>query len=305
MTEKLQSNRFCINVSFSANQKRQGWTLNPFRHGSRIVSLPVFFFALFVFAAPLFAADTGAGQNNATQVAASTGEQVEADNDQFDEDAWAEEENWEDGETDEFVPIADPLEPLNRIFFHFNDKLYYWALKPVARGYKAVLPEDIRIVVRNFFNNLLAPTSIVNNLLQGKVRKSAEELVRFVSNSTVGILGLGDFAQDVLKLDPTFEDTGQTLGYYGLGGIFFINWPVLGPSNVRDSIGMVGDYFLDPLTYLDIKWQERLAIKAYDRVNRTSLTLGDYELFTETAIDPYIAVKDAFQQYRDGKINDK
>jgi len=279
--------------------------LNPFRHGSRIVSLPVFFFALFVFAAPLFAADTGAGQNNATQVAASTGEQVEADNDQFDEDAWAEEENWEDGETDEFVPIADPLEPLNRIFFHFNDKLYYWALKPVARGYKAVLPEDIRIVVRNFFNNLLAPTSIVNNLLQGKVRKSAEELVRFVSNSTVGILGLGDFAQDVLKLDPTFEDTGQTLGYYGLGGIFFINWPVLGPSNVRDSIGMVGDYFLDPLTYLDIKWQERLAIKAYDRVNRTSLTLGDYELFTETAIDPYIAVRDAFQQYRDGKINDK
>lgn len=279
--------------------------MNLFRHGSRIVSLAVFFFALFVFAAPLFAADTGTGQYNATQVAASAGEQVEADNDQFDEDAWAEEENWEDGETDEFVPIADPLEPLNRIFFHFNDKLYYWALKPVARGYKAVLPEDIRIVVRNFFNNLLAPTSIVNNLLQGKVRKSAEELVRFVSNSTVGILGLGDFAQDVLKLDPTFEDTGQTLGYYGLGGIFFINWPVLGPSNVRDSIGMVGDYFLDPITYLDIKWQERLAIKAYDRVNRTSLTLGDYELFTETAIDPYIAVRDAFQQYRDGKINDK
>jgi len=279
--------------------------LNLFRHGFRIVSLAVFFFALFVFAAPLFAADTGAGQNNATQVTASTGEQAEADNDQFDEDAWAEEENWEDGEMDEFVPIADPLEPLNRIFFHFNDKLYYWVLKPVARGYKAILPEDVRIVVRNFFNNLLAPTSIVNNLLQGKVRKSAEEVVRFVSNSTVGILGLGDFAQDVLKLDPTFEDTGQTLGYYGLGGIIFINWPVLGPSNVRDSIGMVGDYFLDPLTYVDIKWQERLAIKAYDRVNRTSLTLGDYELFTETAIDPYIAVKDAFQQYRDGKINDK
>jgi len=279
--------------------------LNLFRHGFRIVSLAVFFFALFVFAAPLFAADTGAGQNNATQVTASTGEQAEADNDQFDEDAWAEEENWEDGEMDEFVPIADPLEPLNRIFFHFNDKLYYWVLKPVARGYKAILPEDVRIVVRNFFNNLLAPTSIVNNLLQGKVRKSAEEVVRFVSNSTVGILGLGDFAQDVLKLDPTFEDTGQTLGYYGLGGVIFINWPILGPSNVRDSIGMVGDYFLDPLTYVDIKWQERLAIKAYDRVNRTSLTLGDYELFTETAIDPYIAVKDAFQQYRDGKINDK
>jgi len=277
--------------------------LNLFRHGSWIVALAIFFFALFVFAVPVFAADTG-GQQETSPPAA----QGEADNDQFDEDAldaWHEEENWEDGETDEFVPIADPLEPLNRVFFHFNDKLYYWVLKPVARGYKAVLPEDVRIVVRNFFNNLLAPTSIVNNLLQGKVRKSSEEVVRFVLNSTVGILGLGDFAQDVLELDPTYEDTGQTLGYYGMGGIIFINWPVLGPSNVRDSIGMVGDHFLDPLTYLDIKWQERLAIKAYDRVNRTSLTLGDYELFTETAIDPYIAVRDAFQQHRDGKIKEK
>jgi phospholipid-binding lipoprotein MlaA len=279
--------------------------LNLFRHGSRIVSLAVFFFALFVFAAPLFAVDTGGGQNNAIQVTASTGEQGEADNDQFNEDAWAEEENWEDDDMDESKAIADPLEPLNRIFFHFNDKLYYWALKPVAKGYKMILPEDVRIVVRNFFNNLLAPTSIVNNLLQGKVKKSFEETLRFVLNTTVGIVGLGDFAQDVLDLQPTYEDTGQTLGYYGLGGIIYINWPVLGPSNVRDTIGMVGDYFLDPINYVDIKWQERLAIRVYDRVNRTSLTLGDYELFTETAIDPYIAVRDAFQQYRDGKINDK
>ena len=173
--------------------------MNLFRHRSWRVSLAVFFLALFIFAAPLFAADTG-GQQDSSMPAA----QGEADNDQFDEDAWAEEENWEDEETDEFIPIADPLEPLNRIFFHFNDKLYYWALKPVARGYKAILPEDIRIVVRNFFNNLLAPTSIVNNLLQGKVRKSSEEVVRFVLNSTVCILGLGDFAQDVLKLDPTY-----------------------------------------------------------------------------------------------------
>jgi phospholipid-binding lipoprotein MlaA len=279
--------------------------LNLFRHGSRIVSLAVFFFALFVFAAPLFAVDTGGGQNNAIQVTASTGEQGEADNDQFNEDAWAEEENWEDDDMDESKAIADPLEPLNRIFFHFNDKLYYWALKPVAKGYKMILPEDVRIVVRNFFNNLLAPTSIVNNLLQGKVKKSFEETLRFVLNTTVGIVGLGDFAQDVLDLQPTYEDTGQTLGYYGLGGIIYINWPVLGPSNVRDTIGMVGDYFLDPINYVDIKWQERLAIRVYDRVNRTSLTLGDYELFTETAIDPYIAVRDAFQQHRDGKINDK
>ena len=268
-----------------------------------IVGLATTFFMFSVCTASLLAADSTDRQQIVQQVTAAAVEQGEPANDQF-EDAWAEEENWED-DTDESKAIADPLEPVNRIFFHFNDKLYYWVLKPVARGYKAILPEDVRIVVRNFFNNLLAPRSIVNNLLQGKVRKSSEELVRFVLNSTVGIVGLGDFAQDVLKLDPTYEDTGQTLGYYGLGGIFYIHWPFLGPSNVRDSIGMVGDSFLDPLNYVDIKWEERLAIRAYDRLNRTSLTLGDYELFTETALDPYTAVKDAYQQNRDGKIKDK
>ena len=278
--------------------------MNLFRHRSLMVSLVIFFFILFVFAAPLFAADTIEEQKNAIQVTASTGKQGEPVDAQS-EDVWAEEENWENDDMDESKAIADPLEPVNRIFFHFNDKLYYWVLKPVARGYKAVLPEDVRIVVRNFFNNLLAPTSIVNNLLQGKVKKSAEETLRFVLNTTVGIVGLGDFAKDVLDLQPTYEDTGQTLGYYGLGGIFYIHWPVLGPSNVRDTIGMVGDYFLHPLNYIDIKWEERLAIKVYDRVNRTSLTLGDYELFTETALDPYAAVKDAYQQNRTGRINDK
>ncbi len=266
------------------------------------IGLAAAFFVFSICTASLLAADAGDEQNNVLQVAASTDQQGEPDNDQF-EDAWAEEDNWED-ETDGSKAIADPLEPVNRIFFHFNDKLYYWVLKPVARGYNAILPEDVRIVVRNFFNNLLAPRSIVNNLLQGKVRKSSEELVRFVLNSTVGIVGLGDFAQDVLELNPTYADTGQTLGYYGLGGIIYIHWPFFGPSNVRDTIGMVGDYYLHPLNYVDIKWEERTAIKVYDQVNRTSLTLGDYELFTETALDPYTAVKDAYQQNRDGKIKE-
>ncbi len=290
-------------LTFYESIKDKGQVLNSRIRKYFFIGLAAAFFMFSFCTASLLAAAADDEQNNVLQVADSTDQQGESDNDQF-EDAWDEEENWED-DMDGSKAIADPLEPVNRIFFHFNDKLYYWVLKPVARGYNAILPEDVRIVVRNFFNNLLAPRSIVNNLLQGKVRKSSEELVRFVLNSTVGIVGLGDFAQDVLKLDPTYEDTGQTLGYYGLGGIFYIHWPFLGPSNVRDSIGMLGDSFLDPLNYVDIKWQERLAIRAYDRLNRTSLTLGDYELFTETALDPYTAVKDAYQQNRDGKIKDK
>jgi phospholipid-binding lipoprotein MlaA len=220
-----------------------------------------------------------------------------------DDDSWEEDEEW-DEEWDEESTIADPLEPLNRIFFHFNDKLYYWLLKPVARGYSAIIPEDIQIAFRNFFENLKTPTRAVNSLLQGQVKDSSVEVTRFVLNSTVGILGFGDFARDVLDLPSTEEDTGQTLGYYGMGGLIYINWPILGPSNLRDSIGMVGDAFLHPVTYLDEDWEVIVGIKALEKVNQTALTLGDYELFTETALDPYAAVKDAYEQYRNGLIKE-
>ncbi|UCE93223.1 MAG: VacJ family lipoprotein, partial [Flavobacteriaceae bacterium] len=200
--------------------------------------------------------------------------------------------------------IADPLEPLNRIFFHFNDKLYYWLLKPVAKGYSAIVPEGIQISIRNFFNNLNTPTRVVNCLLQGQVKDSSVEVTRFVLNSTVGVLGFGDFAKDVFGLHSTREDTGQTLGVYGMGGIFYINWPFLGPSNLRDSFGMVGDAYLHPFMYLDADWEVLVGARAFEKVNQTALTLGDYELFTETALDPYAAVKDAYQQYRKGLIKE-
>jgi phospholipid-binding lipoprotein MlaA len=218
-------------------------------------------------------------------------------------DNWQEEDNWGD-EWEEGDVIADPLEPLNRFFFHFNDKLYYWVLKPVAKGYAFIFPEEIQILVRNFFDNLRSPTRAVNSLLQGQVKDSAVEVTRFVLNSTVGILGLGDFAKDVLDLNSTKEDTGQTLGFYGAGGGFYINWPLLGPSNFRDSIGMVGDAYLHPLMYLDADWEVKVGVQAFEKVNQTALTLGDYELFKETALDPYAAVKDAYQQYRNGLIKE-
>jgi len=216
---------------------------------------------------------------------------------------WKEEDNWND-EWEEGQAIADPLEPLNRLFFHFNDKLYYWFLKPVARGYSAIVPEGIQISVRNFFDNLRAPTRAVNSLLQGEVKDSSVEVARFALNSTVGILGLGDFAKDVLDLRSTREDTGQTLGFYGAGGGFYINWPFLGPSNFRDSLGMVGDAYLHPFIYLDSDWEVLAGVKVFERVNHAALTMGDYELFTETALDPYTAVKDAYQQYRNGLIKE-
>jgi phospholipid-binding lipoprotein MlaA len=219
------------------------------------------------------------------------------------DDAWEEKDNWED-EWEEGDAIADPLEPLNRFFFHFNDKLYYWVLKPVSRGYSAIIPEDIQISVRNFFDNLRSPTRAVNSLLQGQVKDFSVEVARFVLNSTVGILGLGDFAKDVLDLNSTKEDTGQTLGFYGAGGGFYINWPFLGPSNLRDSLGLIGDAYLHPFIFLDLDTEVIVGTWTLEKVNYAALTMGDYELFKETALDPYAALKDAYQQYRNGLIKE-
>jgi len=205
-------------------------------------------------------------------------------------------------EDKEPVRIADPLEPVNRAFFQFNDKLYFWLLKPVARGYAFVAPEDVRISVRNFFVNISAPVRIVNNLLQFKIKGAGSELLRFGVNSTMGILGLFDVAKNELGISMNDEDFGQTLGVWGLGPGIYINWPIIGPSSLRDSVGLAGDYFVEPLNYVN-PLVTRIAVKAGDRINSVSLSIGDYEEIKKDAIDPYNAVKDIYYQYRQSKID--
>ena len=197
--------------------------------------------------------------------------------------------------------IPDPLEPFNRAMFTVNDKLYFWVLKPVAKGYSTVVPEPIRLSVRNFFNNVATPIRLVNSLLQFKMKSASNELVRFGINSTFGILGLYDVAKDEMGINMQDEDFGQTLGVWGAGPVFYLYWPVLGPSNVRDSLGFVGDYFLDPVNYVN-PMLDRYALKIGDTVNRTSLRIGDYEEIKKDAIDPYSAFKDIYYQYRKSKI---
>lgn len=201
--------------------------------------------------------------------------------------------------------VSDPLEPVNRVFFNFNDKLYFWVLKPVSKGYAYFIAEDVRMCVKGFFKNLLAPVRIVNNLLQGKVANSGVETARFVINSTLGIAGLADPAKHEFGLAPKDEDFGQTLGTYGLGEGIYICWPFLGPSNVRDTVGLAGDFFLSPGSFLvTYDAGTGVEIEAGKDVNNTSLALGDYETFKESAIDPYVALRDAYRQYRQKKIDD-
>lgn len=202
--------------------------------------------------------------------------------------------------------ILDPLEPVNRFFFTFNDRFYFWCLKPAARAWQNVLPRDMRICVRNVFTNILMPVRLVNCLFQGKWQAAGAEVSRFMINSTVGVLGCADPARDEFDIGPPgAEDLGQSLGYYGVGhGIYFC-WPFIGPSSARDTLGLVGDSLVNPVQYA-MRDDAGVGIGVYgvDAVNHTSLTIGDYESFLESSFDPYIALRDAYFQHRRHVVRD-
>jgi phospholipid-binding lipoprotein MlaA len=198
--------------------------------------------------------------------------------------------------------IADPLEPFNRAMYHFNDKLYFWVLKPVAQGYGKVVPEPARVSAKNFFTNLKFPIRFISCLLQADFRCVGTEFGRFTVNTVWGVGGLFDPASsEQLGIPKREADLGQTLGVYGVGQGFYIVWPVLGPSSVRDSIEIAGEYFLYPVSYIT-PWYDWLAVRSYEVVNATSLQIGDYESLKEAAIDPYVALRDAYVQYRQGMV---
>jgi len=201
------------------------------------------------------------------------------------------------------ITIADPIYPWNKAMYHFNDKLYFWVLKPVAKGYSSVMPEDIRIATRNFFSNLTTPVRFVGCLLQLRIKDAGNELVRFVYNSTAGVLGLADAAKADFNIVRRNEDVGQALGSYGIGHGFYIVWPFIGPSSLRDTVGWAGDYFLDPVSYVN-PVEASLGIRTYDEVNETSLRIGDYEDLKEAAIDPYVSIRNAYIQYRQKKVDE-
>jgi phospholipid-binding lipoprotein MlaA len=198
--------------------------------------------------------------------------------------------------------IDDPLEPVNRIFFHVNDKLYFWAFKPMASGYKAVVPEDLRIGVKNFFSHLTTPVRLVNCLLQANLKGAGNETLRLLLNSTLGLAGFLDPARKELGIEKKDEDFGQTLGFWGIGPAFYIEWPLLGASSLRDTFGYTGDLLLDPKIYLIQSVPLNLAIRTYDQVNQISFRIGEYEDFKKSALDPYIAKREAYHQNRKHKI---
>ena len=204
-------------------------------------------------------------------------------------------------EDEEILEVWDPIEPVNRVFFWVNDKLYFYLLKPVARGYRWAVPEPWRVSVKNFFSNLAAPVRIINAGLQGKFGDAGNEITRFAVNTTIGIGGFFDTAKDHFELRMKDEDTGQTMGHYGVGPGPYLVLPILGPSSLRDGIGMFIDNRMNLLYYM-AEGRTYYGLRLYDKINDLSLDKDTYEGIKKDALDPYLFVRDAFIQYRQNKI---
>lgn len=252
--------------------------------------LVVFFFV----SAPAYAVELAA-TDVPTQVIPSSqhGDKFDRDfADDFD-DAFADQ-----GNVDEIL-IDDPLESFNRGVFWVNDKLYFYLIKPVAKGYRLVLPRQARVSVGNAFFNVATPTRAANDLLQLKFHNFATELYRLIVNSTIGLGGLFDPAASlagVEKVDD--EDFGQTLGYYGAGHGFYLVLPILGPSSLRDAVGGAVDTFADPIRYTDLDTLEYFGVKSFKVVNSLSLDRDTYEGIVRDSLDPYLFVRAAYAQRR-------
>ena len=211
------------------------------------------------------------------------------------------EEDLASEEGEEAAHIPDPFRPWNNAMFQINDKLYFWVLKPVAEGYKRAVSEPIRNLFYNFFDNLRAPARLVNNLLQGKMKGAGNEFVRFVFNSTAGLGGFADAAKELLHIQKTSVDFGQTLGRYGVGQWFYLVWPMIGPSSPRDTLGFAVDRAMYPFSYISyttISFGAATGIAVFETISDTSFNIGDYEAFKKAAIDPYVSMRSAYVQNR-------
>ena len=201
--------------------------------------------------------------------------------------------------------VKDSLPSYNRAVFTFNDKLFYYFFRPLSKGW-GVVPEVARTGVRNFFTNVRMPGRFLNCLFQGKFKGAGTELTRLVINSTIGGAGFSDPAKKYFHLDIQDEDFGQTLGSYDLGTGSYLELPFIGPSNVRDAFGLIIDTALDPVTLLSfVSPYAALGTKGFIAINDISIDKGDtYEGLVEQAIDPYIAIQDAYTQNRAKKVKE-
>ena len=197
---------------------------------------------------------------------------------------------------------GDPLERWNRGVHKFNDAIDRGVLKPVAKRYRKYVPQVVRTGISNALTNLAYPTTIVNDLLQLKLKDTAVDIGRFALNSTLGLGGLLDPASRV-GLARNDEDFGQTLGRWGVPPGPYLVLPLLGPSTLRDTPALAADSQTDLRTQLDLKTAERATLAALSVIDRRAGLLS-YDDQLARAFDPYAFVRDAWLQRREYKVRD-
>ena len=196
----------------------------------------------------------------------------------------------------------DPLEPLNRGIYRFNEVVDEAVAKPVATAYRDVLHEEIRSRVRNFFSNIGDLWIGANDILQGKFYDGFESGMRFVFNSTIGLFGLHDVASD-MGIEKRNEDFGQTLGRWGLGDGPYLVLPILGSSSVRDGVGTAVDMYIDPVSeFRPIRL--RNSAVALRLVNTRAELLEASRILEQAALDKYVFQRDAYLQRRRSLVYD-
>ncbi len=201
--------------------------------------------------------------------------------------------------------IADPLEPVNRTFFYVNEKFDSYVGAPMSRAYGRCVPEKPRGYASNFFANLSSPVRFFNCLLQAKFKGAGIEVSRFGLNTSLGILGMRDFAASRLGLEQQNEDFGLTLGAYGFGPGFYLCLPVVGPTSLRDSVGMVGDTLLDPTTYAIGSAPARTALHLLQQtVDEHDVTASARRL-PAYADDSYVVVREVYSRHRTEEVESK
>ena len=200
--------------------------------------------------------------------------------------------------------IYDPFEPVNRAIFSFNNVADRIVLEPIAKGYKK-LPSPLQSGISNFLSNLRAPLVIVNQLLQGQGENAIQSSGRFIVNSTVGVFGLFDVAEN-MGLEEKEEDYGQTLATWGVGDGFYIVLPLFGPSNLRDTSGMVLTMMTDPINAYAVSEGETWLVPmrtAVNAVDSRSQIIDEVNALRDNSVDYYAAVRSSYYQNRKAAIN--
>ena len=207
-------------------------------------------------------------------------------------------EEFEDPFSTEIPELKDPFEKHNQFIFNLNNKIYNYFTKHVSKGYRFAVPFELRIAVRNIFNNAAAmPVNLVSSLIQGDMAKSGRVIGRFLINSIAGWGGMLDVAGQEYNIEPVNENMTQALGYYGVPSGPYLVLPMLGPSSVRNLVGRTADIFVSPAFLFSAPFMVSAGVATGKKINETSFLIKTKKELERNSLDEYESVRDFYNQY--------